>query len=278
MAPAARLAKLLSHIEGCHTANLARDYLPVRADHAIFGYVRPAFAKRLTEIEPPITLADGQVDLPARLLPELNRIAIAAGCRVRHEDFDVRATPDGPVLAILDRGALPDFGVVGVGAHLNGLVETPTGPHLWVARRAANKKLDPGKLDHLVAGGVPAGLTPFQTLLKEAEEEASLPADLTCHARPVARFTYNMERPEGLRRDIIHAYDLQVPASFTPQPADGEVESFLLMPLPEILDILVTTDDFKFNVALVLVDLLIRHGFITGSDAATLRQALDHQP
>jgi 8-oxo-dGTP pyrophosphatase MutT (NUDIX family) len=278
MAPAVRLAKLLSHIEGCHTANLARDYLPVRADDAVFGYVRPAFAARLVEIEPAITLADGQVALPPGLLPRLNQLAIAAGCRVRRENFDVRAALDGPVLTILDRGALPDFGVVGVGAHLNGLVETPTGPHLWVARRAADKKLDPGKLDHLVAGGVPAGLTPFQTLLKEAEEEASLPADLTSHARPVARFAYNMERPEGLRRDIIHAYDLLLPASFTPQPADGEVESFLLMPLPEILDILATTDDFKFNVAVVVIDLLIRHGLITGSDAATLRQALDRQP
>jgi len=278
MAPAARLAKLLSHIEGCHTANLARDYFPVRADDSVFGYVRPAFAARLVEREPDITLVDGQVDLPPHLLPRLNDIAIAAGCRVRHEDFDVRATPDGPVLGTLDRGALPDFGVIGVGAHLNGLVETPDGPQLWVARRAADKKLDPGKLDHLVAGGVPAGLTPFETLLKEAEEEAALPPDLTSAARPVARFAYNMERPEGLRRDIIHVYDLLLPAGFSPQPADGEVEFFRLMPLPEVLDILATTDDFKFNVALVLVDLLIRHGLINGGDAATLRQALDRQP
>jgi 8-oxo-dGTP pyrophosphatase MutT (NUDIX family) len=278
MAPAARLAKLLSHIEGCHTADLARDYLPLRADGAVFGYVRPAFAARLSEIEPAITWTDGQVTLPPGLLPRLNQLAAAAGCRLRHEDFDVRATPDGPVLAILDRGALPDFGVVGVGAHLNGLVETPDGPHLWVARRAADKKLDPGKLDHLVAGGVPAGLTPFETLLKEAEEEAALPPEVTRNARPAARFAYNMARPEGLRRDIIHVYDLRLPASFTPQPADGEVESFLLLPLQEVLDILATTDEFKFNVALVLVDLLIRFGVITGGDAATLRQALDRQP
>ena len=37
----------------------------------------------------------------------------------------------------------------------------PTALHLWVARRAMDKLLDPGKLDHIVAGGVPAGLGPY---------------------------------------------------------------------------------------------------------------------
>ena len=80
------------------------------------------------------------------------------------------------MLAQLDRGALPSFGVLAVGVHVNGLVRRPDGLHLWVARRAANKALDPGKLDHIVAGGVPAGLTPADTLVKEAEEEASIPS------------------------------------------------------------------------------------------------------
>jgi 8-oxo-dGTP pyrophosphatase MutT (NUDIX family) len=277
MAPDAPLAKLLSHIEGCHTANLARDYIPLSVDGIVFGYLRPAFAARLIELEPDITMTEAGAEMPARLLPQLNNIATAAGCRARHENFDVRPAPEAPVLAILDRGALPDFGVIGVGAHLNGLVDTSSGPKLWVARRAADKKLDPGKLDHLVAGGVPAGLTPFETLIKEAEEEAALPPELTANAVPVARFAYNMERPEGLRRDIIHAYDLTLPESFVPRPADGEVESFALLPLPEVLDILSTTDEFKFNVALVLIDLLIRHGLIAGGDAAILRACFERQ-
>ena len=42
------------------------------------------------------------------------------------------------------------------------------GLHLWVARRAKDKQLDPGKLDNIVAGGVPAGLGLMETLIKEA--------------------------------------------------------------------------------------------------------------
>ena len=91
--------------------------------------------------------------------------------------------PMAPVLAQLDRGALPSFGVVAVGVHVNGLVRRPDGVHVWIARRAADKLLDPGKLDHIVAGGVPAGLTPAETLVKEAAEEAAIPASLAAPGR-----------------------------------------------------------------------------------------------
>ncbi len=273
MASDLQLAKLLGHISACRTAVLPGERLPFFAGLHHFGYVKRDFAARLAALSPAITLAAERIDITDSALPTLNALARAAGCRFRREDFDVRATPDGPVLTVLDRGALPDFGVIGVGAHLNGLVARPDGLYLWVAKRAADKKLDPGKLDHLVAGGVPAGLTPFETLLKEAEEEAALPPDMTAGATHTGTFSYAMERPEGLRRDIIQAYDLLLPDSFTPRPADGEVESFTLLPLPEILDILSRTDDFKFNVALVLIDLLIRKSVITGANAATLRAA-----
>ena len=43
------------------------------------------------------------------------------------------------------------------GVHVNGLVQSQNGPLLWVARRSTAKLLDPGKLDHIVAGGTPAG-------------------------------------------------------------------------------------------------------------------------
>src|SRR5262249_22928063 len=146
-----------------------------------------------------------------------------AGCyRWRREAFDIRATPDGPVLAHLDRGALPSFGVLAVGVHLNGLVQRADGVHLWVARRAANKLLDPGKLDHIVAGGLPADPPPAETLVKEAAEEAAIPASLASQAIHVATITYAMERPEGLRRDLLHCYDLNLPDDFRPTAADGE--------------------------------------------------------
>jgi 8-oxo-dGTP pyrophosphatase MutT (NUDIX family) len=238
------------------------------------GYLRPDLAARLAALEPSVTIAAGRVTLPLEKLPKLNELATFLAIPPRHENFDIRETADSPVLGVLDRGALPSFGVIGVGVHLNGLVRRADGWHVWIGRRAADKKLDPGKLDNLVAGGVPAGLTPFETLLKEGEEEAALPEALTAQARQVARFSYNMERAEGLRRDVIYAYDLELPEDFQPHPSDGEVEHFDLWPLSRVLHVLTTTDEFKFNVALVQIDLLIRFGVIKGQDAETLRTAL----
>ncbi len=273
MAPPAHLAKRLAHIAACHSASLPGRRLKLWAGDEHIGYVLPELAGQLAALSRGVTLAQGHARMAPELLPELNALAGAAGMTPRGEDFDVRATVDGPVLGVLDRGALPSFGVIGVGVHLNGLVRR-AGWHVWVAKRAANKKLDPGRLDNLVAGGVSAGFTPLATLLKEAQEEASLPASLASQARLVARFCYAMERPEGLRRDVVFAYDLELPESFIPTPADDEVECFTLMRLAEVLERLSSGDDFKFNVNLVLIDLCIRFGLLTGAHAAELRAAL----
>jgi thiamine pyrophosphokinase len=76
------------------------------------------------------------------------------------------------VLAHVDRGVLPCLGIAADGVHVNGLVRTRAGWDLWAARRAATKQLDPGKLDHLVAAGISAGMDARKTLIKEAAEEA----------------------------------------------------------------------------------------------------------
>jgi 8-oxo-dGTP pyrophosphatase MutT (NUDIX family) len=157
---------------------------------------------------------------------------------------------------------------------VNGLVRGADGVHVWIARRAANKLLDPGKLDHIVAGGVPSGLTPGETLVKEAAEEAAVPATLARMAVPVACIAYAMERLEGLRRDILHCYDLELPGDFRPHAADGEVEGFELWPIARVLQTVRDTDDFKFNVNLVLIDLFLREGLVGGREAEALRAGL----
>jgi 8-oxo-dGTP pyrophosphatase MutT (NUDIX family) len=235
----------LRHVRNCNNAVLPGERLAFRIGGAQVGWVKPAFAARLAAF------------------PEIARRLSDEGCyRWRREEFDIRAEPDGPVLARLDRGGLPSFGVMAVGVHLNGLVRRPDGLHVWIARRAADKQLDPSKLDHVVAGGVPAGLTPAETLVKEAEEEAAIPASLARQAVPVATITYAMERPEGLRRDLLFCYDLEVPAEFQPEATDGEVEAFELWPIARVMQTVRETDEFKFNVNLVLIDLFRRQGLI----------------
>jgi 8-oxo-dGTP pyrophosphatase MutT (NUDIX family) len=270
MAWAQNIAKLLSHVRACHDAVLPGERWPFFIGEALVGYVRPALARRLDGV----AVEGGRVALAAAAAGRLNEMAQAAGVIFRGEDFDVRALVDGPVLGVLDRGALPAFGVIGVGVHLNGLVRRADGWWLWVARRAADKKLDPGKLDHLVAGGVPAGLRPWETLVKEAAEEAGLPASLVGQAVEVGRFGYALERAEGLRRDFLYAYDLVLPEDFVPVAADGEVAGFELWPLERVCEVVSAGEEFKFNVNLVLVDLFIRYGLVVGEDAAVLRRAL----
>ena len=272
---AALTHSLLRHILACNNAVLPGRRLPFRVGGDAVGWVLP-------ELVAPMLAAGAVRDAEGLALPDpaalpafARTLSEAGAFRWRGEPFDVRARPDGPPLATADRGAMPPLGIMSVGAHLNGIVHRAYGPHLWVARRAADKRLDPGKLDHLAAGGVPAGLSPRETLAKEAAEECGLPERLAAQAVEAAVIAYAMERPEGLRRDRLHCYDLVLPESFEPRPVDGEVAGFELWPFARVLAVLREGDAFKFNVALVLIDLFLREGTIAGEEAHTLRAALD---
>lgn len=271
---------LLGHIRSCHNARLPGVRQPFLIGEAEIGWVLPELADALSEF-PGVRHRGRGIGLDRGQAGALQGIARALATRGlfrwRGEAFDVRAAPGGAVLAQLDRGALPLFGVMAEGVHVNGLVRRGDGLWLWVARRAAHKHLDPGKLDHLVAGGIPAGLSARQALVKEAAEEAAIPASLAARAVPVGQIRYAMERPEGLRRDLLHCFDLALPEDFVPHPADGEAAGFELWPLARVLERVAATDDFKFNVNLVLIDLFLRTGLIdpSGAEGQALRREID---
>jgi 8-oxo-dGTP pyrophosphatase MutT (NUDIX family) len=194
-------------------------------------------------------------------LPGLAQALAAPGrFPFRGEAFDVRAEPDGAILSTIDRGALPWFGIRAEGVHVNGLVRRADGIYLWVARRAANRLIDPGKLDHLFAGGIAAGSTPAETLVKEGAEEAGLAPDIVGRAVPAGTLSYVIARPEGLRRDRLHCYDLWLPEDVIPVPTDGEVAAFELWPIERVIQTLRGTNDFKFNVGMVIGELIERLG------------------
>jgi 8-oxo-dGTP pyrophosphatase MutT (NUDIX family) len=264
------------HVHACNNAELPGERIAFLIGEQPVGWIPARIAAALNGM-PGIECARGRVTLvnPAAL-PGIARDLSARGLyRWRDEAFDVRARPDGPVLTQIDRGAIPSFGIEAVGVHVNGLVRRVDGLHLWVARRAMDKLLDPGKLDHIVAGGIPAGLSPMETLVKEAGEEAAIPSELASTAVHTGTISYAMERPEGLRRDRLHCYDLMLPRDFTPKPVDGEVEAFELWPLARAFEAVRDTNDFKFNVNLVLIDLFLRRGLIAGPEADGLRASLE---
>ena len=57
-------------------------------------------------------------------------------------------------------------------------------------------------------------------------------------------------------------WDLELPEDFTPVNADSEISEFRLLPAADVMEIVDTTFDFKFNCNLVNIDFFIRHGIL----------------
>lgn len=264
---------LLRHLERVNRWDPAR-FRPLLLGERRVGRIRNDFAPALAAFPAVFTIADDAV----RLVPtEAEALTAAVGLATRrlvadglvpmwrNEWFDVTADDEAPLFRV-DRGVLPRFGVRAGGLHLNGFVRREDGIHLWIAKRAPDKALDPNKLDNMVAGGIAAGHGPWSTLLKEGEEEAALPRDLLERSRPAGIVTYVMERQEGLRDDLLYVYDLEMPESVVPRPNDGEIADFRLLPATEVLALVRDTDEFKFNVNATLIDFFVRHGLLRPGD------------
>lgn len=269
--------KLLEYIEHCNTAHLHKDFLPFRACDQIIGWVRPDFMNILYNYG--VFKAEDQIDtLPTDMTLEAlgEKLIQDKLIQTMNELFDVYPSPYAKPIGQIDRAVLPPLGIIGTGVHLNGLVKNGDDTYLWVGTRSPHKRLDPGKLDHIVAGGIPAGYTHQTALAKEAEEEANLPSELISKAEYSSMVTYSMMRPEGLRRDVLYCYDLWLPQDFKPSPNDGEVVSFELMNIKDVYRRVCDTNDFKFNINLVLIDLFLRLGIISSksANAQTLKVGL----
>lgn len=172
---------------------------------------------------------------------------------------------DPPLLQI-ERGAARHFGVRCYCVHLNGMVAGDGEPQMWIARRSLTKPVGPGKLDQLVGGGVPAGMSLRTCLTKECAEEASIPEALAIRAHPVGAVAYLRQEGDITDDEILFNHDLILPPDFTPINADGEVAGFELWPLARVKSVLSDTDDFLFDVALSIIDCLIRLGVVGPSD------------
>jgi 8-oxo-dGTP pyrophosphatase MutT (NUDIX family) len=260
---------LLRHVEACNRFDPHDHRRFCISSHAI-GWVKPETANFLEarglarRTEDGIGIPGGGFIAVSARLAEITAALDEAKLMAprRHEMTPVlRKWGAGPC-AEVDRAGLPGLGLPAFGIHVNGFVMTDMGLPLWVGHRAKDRQVAPGKLDHLVAGGVTMGYSAAETMIKEAEEEAGLPAQIAMRAKPVSLVTYRLSLPEGLRNDTLFIYDLELPQGVVPVGNDGEVERFELMPIARVIEILRETDDFKFNVNLVLIDFLARHGLL----------------
>lgn len=244
---------------------LAVDYsrlLPLRALEKRFGWVTPEFARVLARWPDVFECDDRRVSLALSLNTAQSRTAafdrVAQALRAegllrtwRDERYDVFDESSGEPLMTIERGAIKRFGIRGRAAHLNGIVETRDGLKMWVATRSMGKSTDPGKLDNLVGGGIPAGSDAWETLLRECREEAGIPPQLAHQARPRELVPFDYQVPEGLDSNEVQAFDLPLPPDFVPVNQDGEVAEFALLPLYEVRELLEIPHRFTVDAAIV---------------------------
>lgn len=264
----------LDHVERCNRRDMSR-FRPFHAAGQRLGWVRHDIAEALAGVHPALRVTADAVTLaPADDTPEGRTTALAevaahlvAGGvlpRLRGEMYSVRTAWAAPEAMRIDRAAVTAFGLKAFGVHLNGYVRKADGSlHLWIGRRAPDKAVAPNKLDNLVAGGQPAGLSLRDNLYKEAAEEADIPAALAARAVAVGAITYCFENATGLKPDTMFCYDLALPEDFVPVNTDGELTGFELWPVEKVLAVVRDSEEFKFNVNLVILDFALRHGVLT---------------
>ena len=267
----------LDRIRICHRWDPAA-YRPFIVDGKRYGYIPHDLADRLSEFPHTFSVSTGEVSLASGLscftrrsdavAEVVTRLADGGDLpELRGEDYPLVRHWDDEALLKLDRCAAAPFGIRSFGVHVNGITQRDGALYMWIGRRALNKSSAPGKLDHIVAGGQPYGLSVTENLIKECAEEADIPRHLAEQSRPVGMVTYLCKWTDGLRDDVAFCYDLELPEDFTPRNTDGEVEEFYLWPIEQVIERVRDSDDFKFNVNLVIIDFLIRKGFL-GPDEA----------
>jgi 8-oxo-dGTP pyrophosphatase MutT (NUDIX family) len=262
----------LRHVAACNSP-IDEVFLPWRIDRQVVGWVRPAFAAELRRYPQVFRVSAEEL----QLVPELRGFVACSAALdtvVRGladhgvtppymgEPYAVTAAGREAAVCVVDRAAAAHFGVRSFGQHLNGFVRCADGIHMWIGRRARDRLLFPGALDNMVAGGLPHSLGLVENLVKECAEEAGVPEALARKAVPIGALSYTRVAGRGLRRDVLYCYDLELPDGFAPCNTDGEVEEFMLLPLAEVAAIVHETDEFKLNCNLVVIDFLIRHGWL----------------
>jgi 8-oxo-dGTP pyrophosphatase MutT (NUDIX family) len=281
----------MDRIAECTAHDLER-FVPFRVEGTDVGWVRRDRLDALAPLrddagQPVFDETETHVRLSGRYGTTRHRSAVMSGVvehlqgagvipRMGHELYPVVTHFGAPPFLAMERSAMPAFGARAFGVHMHGFVRRADGLHMWIAHRSRTKATFPGMLDNLVAGGQPLGLSLEDNLVKECAEEADIPAALARQAVPTGAVSYRMEIDRGLRNDTLFLYDLELPEDFVPRNTDGEVESFELWPIRDVLQRIESASDFKFNCNLTLMDFLLRHGVLdaTHPEYAAVREAL----
>ena len=248
------------------------------------GWVRADHARRLSAWPQVFDIDGGSIRLAAHLdTPQRRSAALAAVMREladenylrgwRDELYAVAPAYGEPPLFHLERAAARLFGVGTYAVHVNGVVGKGDACRMWLARRSAGKPIDPGMLDNLVGGGLAAGLSVAQTLVKEAWEEAGVAPERMAQAHACDEVTLLREVPEGVQAETIFVHDLDLPEDFRPANQDGEVTEFKLLPIEAVLSLLRDDAGITLDSSLVMLSFMLRRGYLPRNDPVGLEFA-----
>ncbi|XP_062546890.1 uncharacterized protein LOC134212764 [Armigeres subalbatus] len=191
----------------------------------------------------------------------------------RNECFEVRSVFGS--LMKMERSATSMFGVRNFGVTINGYIQHPLkGLCIWLQQRADTKQTWPGKWDNMVSGGLSVGHGIYETAVKEAAEEASIPEHLLNNLVSAGCVSFFFESERGLFPNTEFVYDLELPEDFVPVNSDGEVQDFQMLPADECLE-RIYAPDFKTTSCPVVVDFMIRHGIITPENEKNFTQIVE---
>lgn len=226
-------------------------YVPLLYRKRRIGWLRPELAARLRRWPAVFSSSSDRVTLldPWALAPVVEELAgegFIPGWR--NERYRIAAAFD------IERAAARPFGLATEAVHVNGV----TGESMWLARRSSTKATDPGMLDNMIGGGIAAGLSVEDTLVKEAWEEAGIDAAIARRATLGGTVEVLREVPEGVQCERIHVYDLELPGDFTPKNQDGEVVEFKVLAFGEVRRLVEESDEMTVDAALVALDFFSR--------------------
>ena len=247
------------------------DLVPFLVEGRRMGSMEPAFAAKLREFERLFVRVEDGIELspslrtPAQRSEAMRELVAALAERgdlppLRNELYPlVRHWGEEPLL-LIERSAAQRFGIRTFGVHVNGIVQGVEGLSIWAARRSSQKTAFPGKLDQLIAGGQPHGLSLEENLIKESWEEAGFEAFVARRARPVGMVRFRGMTEFGFHDDVLFCFDLSLGHNELPVNRDGEVSAFDLLSVGELRRMLSESEAFCPDSALVNIDLLMRHG------------------
>ncbi len=249
-------------------------HVPLLCEGAHIGWLRKAHAQRLmawpdifrrdargVRIAEALASAEARTDAVGGVIHALHVEGVITGWR--NECYAVVTAFDAPPLFHIERAAARFFGTTTYAAHANGYCGAGADCEMWLARRAATKPIDPGRLDNLVGGGMSAGIAPLQTLIREAREEAGIPEALARKAVSAGTLRLLREVPEGVQSEVIFVFDLELPREFQPHNEDGEVAAFRRAPVSEVFGMLHGDGDFTLDASLVIMSFLERREYLS---------------